>query len=175
MTRTPSAATTGDLFDPQLAAPKYRRRPRRAPVPLRHALLVAGAVAALLWGAWVTKSVLAARAHPPAFAAVRLQPLVAEFVAAQVRSGSPEAEVARDTQAFMARLDAELQAHGRAGTTVLVAEAVLSKNVPDITPDIRRAVLAGASQPQPQFSATRGAVAPAGAAAPAGGGHVDAR
>ena len=55
--------------------------------------------------------------------------------------------MAAQTRAFMGALDAELLRRGREGTTVLVAEAVLSKNVPDITADVRRAVYAKVPPP----------------------------
>jgi hypothetical protein len=50
--------------------------------------------------------------------------------------------VAAQTQAVMSALDDEMKKVGASGTTVLVGEAVLSKNVPDITDQIRRAVFA---------------------------------
>lgn len=150
MTRTGSHSSrrdgaSGDLFDSALASPSAHRSRQALPWPA--AALVAALVGILLWGAWVTKMLLVPAAPSPAFAAVRLQPLVAEYVEAQARSARPEGEVAQETRAFMARLDAELQRRGRAGTTILVAEAVLSKDVPDITAEVRRAVLTGPSRP----------------------------
>ncbi len=143
----PQPAASGDLFEP---APVARRS--HAPKPGIPPWLVAAAalgVAALLWAAWVTKTVLVDGAARPAFASVRLQPIVEEYVQAQARTQSPEAQVTRETQAFMARLDAELKRRGRDGTTVLVAEAVLSKDVPDITAEVRRAVHASSPLPAP--------------------------
>lgn len=113
---------------------------------------VALVVVVLLWGAWVTKHLIA----PPApMASVRLEAIVTEYVQAQSHSnGTPEA-VTQQTTAFMAALDSEMRKIGETGTTVLVGEAVLSKNVPDITDEVRRAVYARVPLP---------AAAPAGSA-----------
>lgn len=100
-----------------------------------------------LWGAWVTKTLIDLGADKAPFAAVRLQPLVEEYVQAQARTNTPEEQVTRETQAFMSALDAELRARGEEGRTIIVAEAVLSKNVPDITDEVRKAVYAKVPAP----------------------------
>lgn len=142
----PAPPTTGDLFEPRPSPPV---RKRAAALPWGYLALMACTVAVLLWGAWVTRSLVAGKETRPAVAAVRLQQLVAEYVEAQARTASPEEQVTRETRAFMARLDAELARRGRAGTTILVAEAVLSRNVPDITDEVRSAVHAAAPLPAP--------------------------
>ena len=124
-------------------------------------IAVGAAVAMFLWAAWMTKTVMDLRADKVPFVSVRLQPLVEEYVQAQARTSTPEAEVTRQTQAFMGALDAELRARGADGSTIMVAEAVLSKNVPDITDDVRKAVYAKVPAPG------AGLTAPAG---PLGGG-----
>lgn len=142
-------------------------RPDRPSGPSRHikasgglppatVALALAAIAALLWAVWMTKTVGDLRTERVPIASVRLQPLIEEYVQAQARSGAPEQQIMAQTQAFMGTLDAELLRRGREGTTVMVAEAVLSKNVPDITADVRRAVYAkvptppaAAAQPAP--------------------------
>ena len=149
-----------DLFE---GAPAIAARPRHGIGLPRIAMPAAmAAIAALLWAAWITKEVLAAGSdRRPAFAAVRLAPIVEEFVQAQARAQGPEAQAAAETRAFMARLDAELRRRGRNGTTVLVAEAVVSRDVPDITADVRRAVYASAARPgAPKLPSARGTYAP---------------
>ena len=142
----PMPSATADLFDPP--PPRVTRpRARRDALPWPYVLIAAAGVAILLWAAWVTEAVLGQDRDRPVFAAIRLQPLVAEHVQAQVRMQSSEEQVTRETRAFMARLDAELARRGKAGTTILVAEAVLSKDVPDITDDVRRALQAAAAPP----------------------------
>lgn len=103
--------------------------------------LAALAVALLLWGVWVTKHIVSPPVAVP-MASVRLETIVSEYVQAQSHSGGQPETVAGQTRAFMSALDQELQHVGQSGTTVLVGEAVLSKNVPDITDQIRRAVYA---------------------------------
>lgn len=124
-----------------------RSRTPRKPLPARALLGTAGAVVALLWGVWVTREVMTADSPRAPFAAVSLQPIVEEYVQAQARTSTPPEQVTRETKAFMAALDSELKARGSSGTTVLVAEAVLSKDVPDITADVRRAVYARVTAP----------------------------
>lgn len=106
-----------------------------------------GAVAALLWGFWITREVTMVDDRRAPIASVSLQPIVEEYVQAQARTATPADQVTRETKAFMAALDSELKARGSRGTTVLVAEAVLSKDVPDITADVRRAVYARVPTP----------------------------
>ena len=113
-----------------------RRKPQGLPVIAYVA--VALAVAVLLWGAWVTKHLLAPPATVP-MASVRREGIVSEYVQAQSHSNGQPQQVAAQTQAFMSALDDEMKKVGASGTTVLVGEAVLSKNVPDITDQIRRA------------------------------------
>jgi hypothetical protein len=73
----------------------------------------------------------------------------------------------------MGTLDEELRKVGAGGTTVLVGEAVLSKNVPDITDQIRKAVFARvplpAAAPVPASGPAVGAMLPpaSGSVAPA--------
>jgi hypothetical protein len=104
-------------------------------------------VAALLWGAWVTKNILDPGIIRAPIASVRLEQLIGEYVQAQARSNTPPENVAREMEAFMAALGAELKARGADGTTVMVGEAVLSQNVPDITADVRRSVYAKVPAP----------------------------
>ena len=80
-------------------------------------------------------------------ASVRLQQLVGEYVQAQARSAAPPEAVTQQTQAFMAALGGELKRRGEDGTTVLVGEAVLSSNVPDITDQVRKAIYAKVPMP----------------------------
>lgn len=134
---------------------------RRKPEGLPRIAYVAAAliVAVLLWGAWVTKHLLTPPATVP-MASVRLEGIVSDYVQAQSHSNSPPEQVAAQTRAFMGTLDEELRKVGAGGTTVLVGEAVLSKNVPDITDQIRKAVFARVPLP---------AAAPAPASGPAVG------
>ena len=125
------------------------------------AFLFAGlAVAALLWGAWVTKNILDPSVVKAPIASVRLEQIIGEYVQAQARSNTPPEVVTRQTQAFMAALGEELKARGADGTTVMVGEAVLSQNVPDITADVRNAIYAKVPPPAAPASAPPPVYAP---------------
>lgn len=110
--------------------------------------LVGGLVAAGLWGAWVTKNLLAEEGTAP-MARVQLSAIVGEYVQAQARSATPPEQVTAETRAFMAEIQRNLEARGANGQIVLVGEAVLAGNVPDITASLRKEVYTKVRMPQP--------------------------
>lgn len=110
--------------------------------------LVGGLVAAGLWGAWVTKNLLADEGAAP-MARVQLSAIVGEYVQAQARSATPPEQVTAETRAFMAEIQRNLEARGASGQIVLVGEAVLAGNVPDITASLRKEVYTKVRVPQP--------------------------
>lgn len=110
--------------------------------------LVGGLVAAGLWGAWVTKNLLADEGAAP-MARVQLSAIVGEYVQAQARSATPPEQVTAETRAFMAEIQRNLEARGASGQIVLVGEAVLAGNVPDITASLRKEVYTKVRMPQP--------------------------
>jgi hypothetical protein len=137
-----------DLSAPE---PVASRRPRRRPVfagltksQIAAALLL---LAAAIWGMWVTRSLVMPREDH--IVSARLSAIVGEYVQAQARSTAPPAQVEAEMRAFMASLDKELQRRSAGGQIVLVGEAVLTKNVPDITDKLRQAVYA-AGVPHPR-------------------------
>jgi hypothetical protein len=111
-------------------------------------VLVGGLVAAGLWGAWVTKNLMAGDAIPP-IARVQLSAIVGEYVQAQARSATPPEQVTAETRAFMAEIQRNLEARGASGQIVLVGEAVLAGNIPDITASLRKEVYSKVRMPQP--------------------------
>ena len=104
--------------------------------------LAAGAaiVAGLLWGMWVTKALVTPAKDR--IVSARLSAIVGDYVRAQAHSAAPQPQVEAEMRRFMASLDKELQRRSQRGEIVMVGEAVLSKNVPDITESIKRAVYA---------------------------------
>ncbi len=110
--------------------------------------LVGGLVAAGLWGAWVTKKLMADDVIPP-IARVQLSAIVGEYVQAQARSATPPDQVTAETRAFMAEIQRNLETRGASGQIVLVGEAVLAGNVPDITASLRKEVYTKVRMPQP--------------------------
>ena len=110
--------------------------------------VVGSLVATGLWGAWVTKNVLSSADLPP-MAKVQLAGVVGEYVQAQARSATPPEQVTTETRAFMGEVQKNLERRGATGQIVLVGEAVLAGNVPDITAEVRREVYAKVKMPQP--------------------------
>jgi hypothetical protein len=138
---------------------KRRQAPHRGLSPTAY-VFGALAVATLLWGAWVTKNILDPAVVKAPIASVRLESIIGEYVQAQARSNTSPEVVTQQTQAFMAALGAELKARGADGTTVMVGEAVLSQNVPDITADVRRSIYARVPVPSAPVAPPPPAFAP---------------
>ena len=143
--------------DPSAPKPARGKKPRMGLPPAAYGLAALG-VALALWGAWVTKNIVDPAVVKAPIASVRLEQLVGEYVQAQARSAAPSELVARQTQAFMTTLGSELEARGTDGTTVLVGEAVLSRNVPDITDEVRAAIYAKVPPPGAAGARPGGAV-----------------
>jgi hypothetical protein len=103
--------------------------------------LIAGflVLVAVVWAVWITKTVTAKQDH---IVSVRLADVVGDYVEMQRYSASPPEQVRVEMQRFMQALDKELQARSGKGQVVLVGEAVLSKDVEDITDSVKKAVFA---------------------------------
>lgn len=148
------AAGDGSLFEDKagLQTPAGQANVLLAAPPRRMGwmpvALVGGLVAAGLWGAWVTKNLLADEGTAP-MARVQLSAIVGEYVQAQARSATPPEQVTAETRAFMAEIQRNLEARGQRGQIVLVGEAVLAGNVPDITASLRKEVYTKVRMPQP--------------------------
>ncbi|NLR72142.1 type-F conjugative transfer system protein TrbI [Novosphingobium sp. ERN07] len=147
--QTPSShaasTTAGPLFEAEVSTGRPTPRARIGLIPVA---LVGTLVAAGLWGAWVTKTVLGA-GDTPTIAKVQLSGIVGEYVQAQARSATPPEQVTTETRAFMGEVQKNLERRGATGQIVLVGEAVLAGNVPDITAEVRREVYAKVKMPQP--------------------------
>jgi hypothetical protein len=97
-------------------------------------------LALIIWAMWVTRALTAPREEH--IVSARLSALVGDYVEAQRFSGSPPERVEAEMRAFMTSLDKELERRSASGQVVLVGEAVLTKNVPDITDSLKTAVFA---------------------------------
>ncbi|OYW44977.1 MAG: hypothetical protein B7Z36_05820 [Novosphingobium sp. 12-63-9] len=104
-------------------------------------------LALFIWGMWVTRALTAPKQDH--IVSARLSALVGDYVEAQRFSGSPPDRVQAEMRAFMSSLDKELQRRSEGGQVVLVGEAVLTKNVPDITESLKKAVFAS-GVPEPK-------------------------
>ncbi|WP_242121311.1 TrbI F-type domain-containing protein [Sphingomonas lacusdianchii] len=111
-------------------------------------VLFAAMIALVVWGMWVTRALTSE--PPQRIVKADLSRIVGDYVQAQARSATPPDQVQAQMRQFMASLDNELQRRGAKGQVVLVGEAVLSKSVTDITPEVVSAVYAsGVKRPQP--------------------------
>ena len=153
------------------AAPAPVVRAKRGFGGFTRAQLVLGAalVVALIWSMWVTKALVAPREEHIVKAS--LSSIVGEYVTAQARAASPPAQVEAEMRTFMSSLKHEIQQRSAKGQVVLVGEAVLTENVPDITESLKKAVYAsGIHQPRPataqEMQQLQQQLAPAAAAVP---------
>ncbi|MDZ4272452.1 MAG: TrbI F-type domain-containing protein [Erythrobacter sp.] len=146
-----------DLFD-HMAAPatpasakasQVRHRSRFAALSAREILLFAGAATTFVWGAWVTKSVAAQGSGQQEFVQLQLQGIIGEYLQAQARSNADEQTAARQTAVFMAALDETVSGLSKSGKVVLVHEAIVGGEVPDVTQSVKTAVYAKVPRPQP--------------------------
>lgn len=176
----PEQASPGPLFetdtapDPSLAQPSARpASAARLSGDKRVAGIIGLSVAIGLWGAWVTREVIRPEATPR-FVRVQLSSMIGEYVSAQARTQTPPNTVTAQTKAFMRAVQRNLEARGAQGQIVLVGEAVLAGDVPDVTQAVRREVYARIPAPgsgsvgdSPVMDAMREAMArPAGKVRP---------
>jgi len=114
-------------------------------------------IAALIWAMWITKMV--ATDKPQRIVKVQLSRIVGKYVQAQARSATPPDQVQAQMTAFLASVDAEVQRRGAEGQIIMVGEAVLNKDVPDITAEVAKAVYAsGMKVPTPATPTQMGAM-----------------
>lgn len=95
-------------------------------------------IAASLWGAWVTRTLVEVRSRH--IVTVSLSRLVEDFVASEARGGGTPDESAKRTAAYLSAINQAVSNLGQDGTTVLVSEATLGRSVPDRTELVRARV-----------------------------------
>lgn len=144
-----------DLFDqaedasPRTAAASPTKRPRKfAGMSPRELVVLCAAIATFLWGAWVTKSIVSETNGEPEIVQLQLQSVIGEYLQAQARSDTDEQTAAQETAAFMAVLDQTVDGLSDRGKLVLVHEAVIGGDVPDVTEAVKSAVYAKVPRPR---------------------------
>ena len=99
-------------------------------------LVLAGSMlASAIWGAWATREIVTLKHRQ--VVTVQLARIMGDFVEAEARAGRPPEETRARVAAYLKAVEASVQALGRDGRTVLVAEAVVSGGVPDVTGEVR--------------------------------------
>lgn len=162
----PEQASPGPLFETDnaphlsLAQPSDRlASAARLSGDKRMAGIIGLSVAIGLWGAWVTREVTRPEATPR-FVRVQLSSMIGEYVSAQARTQTPPDTVTAQTKAFMRAVQRNLEVRGAQGQIVLVGEAVLAGDVPDVTQAVRREVYARIPVPGAGGGDHRGASSP---------------
>jgi len=102
-------------------------------------------LASTLWGAWATREIGTVRHRE--VVTVQLSRIMGDFVEAEARAGRPAEETQVRVAAYLKAVEASVQELGKDGRTVLVAEAVVSGGVPDLTEQVRADVTARLSPP----------------------------
>jgi len=151
-----------DLFEhaeaaaPSEASPKPSTRKKAVRPPARFGglgprdmILFGAAAASFVWGAWVTKTIAFDDPGRPELVQLQLQGIIGEYLQAQARSNTDEQTAARETAMFMAALDQTVSGLGKDGKVVLLHEAVVGGELPDVTEAVKAAVYAKVPRPQP--------------------------
>lgn len=142
----------GAALPPERTALKAAaRRPDRrfAGLSARDLLIFVLVAVLFVWVAWVTKSIAYSGTERQEFVQLQLQGIIGEYLQAQARSSADEQTAARETAAFMAVLDQEVSGLAKSGKVVLVHEAIVGGEVPDVTQTVKTAVYAKVPRPQP--------------------------
>ena len=100
------------------------------------ALMLTGSMlASTIWAAWATHEIVALQHRE--VVTVQLSRIMGDFVEAEARSGRPAEETQARVGVYLKAVEASVQALGKDGRTVLVAEAVVAGGVPDLTEQVR--------------------------------------
>jgi len=98
-------------------------------------LLAASMIGSTLWGVWATDRLLSLEKRE--VVTVQLSRIMGEFIEAEARAGLPPEETRMRVELYLEAVEASVEALGREGRTVLVAEAVVSGSAPDLTESVR--------------------------------------
>ena len=126
---------------------------RFAGMSLRELFILAAAVATVIWGAWITSQVAGSRQQEQGIVQLQLQGLIGEYLQAQARSSADEATAAQETAVFMATLDEAVAGLTSEGKVVVVHEAIVGGDVPDVTDQVRDAIYSKVPRPVVQQAA----------------------
>lgn len=120
-----------------------------AGVPVSRLVLVGGLALAAVWVAWASKGIVELRQHENHLVKARLTEVVSDYVQAAARSGATPDQVTQQTANFLRVLNDSVTAHSSNGQIVLLANAIVAGEVPDITDQIRSEVYAKIPKPSP--------------------------
>ena len=98
-------------------------------------VLAASMIGSTLWGVWATDRLLTLEKRE--VVTVQLSRIMGELIEAEARAGRPAEETRMRVELYLKAVEASVEALGREGRTVLVAEAVVSGSAPDLTESVR--------------------------------------
>lgn len=145
----PAAEPKPPVAIASVATPPGLLARRMAGQPLRRWLLLAGAGALAVWGAWATRVLVDLSRARQSLVQVRLSEIVGDYVRDAARSSLPADEVSRQTARFLKALNDVVSAQGVGGRIVLLSHAVVSGELPDITSEVRAQVYSRVLRPIP--------------------------
>lgn len=145
----PDAEPKPPVATASVAPPPGLLARRMAGQSLRRWLLLAGAGALAVWGAWATKALVDLSRERQPIVQVRLSEIVGDYVRDAARSSLPSDEVSRQTARFLKALNDVVSAQGSGGRIVLLSNAVVSGELPDITAEVRAQVYSRVTRPIP--------------------------
>ena len=99
------------------------------------ALITSACVAAVLWGAWITREITE-ETPSQRIVTVRLAETIGTFVEEAARADADPAAVQAASLAYLKAAESAVADMGRDGRVVLVAEAVLAGAAEDATPEL---------------------------------------
>jgi hypothetical protein len=145
-----------------------------AGVPVTRLMLMGGLAFTAVWGTWASKTIIELRTHQTHIVKARLTEVVSDYVQAAARSGGSPDQVTQATANFLRVLNDAVTAHSADGQIVMLANAIVAGQVPDITDQIRAEVYA--KVPRPAAASTNQVQAQmkefmSSNASPAGGGN----
>ena len=148
--------------DPSTGARPRAKIRRFVGMTPREIIMLAAAIAIFIWGAWVTKNLVSDDSGEPEFVQLQLQSIISEYLTAQARSSTDEQTAAQQTGIFMTTLDRTVAGLSESGKVILVHEAVIGGDIPDVTESVKAAVYA--KVPRPQIAQAPNAAQPSQAA-----------
>jgi hypothetical protein len=102
----------------------------------------------LLWGSWTTHKLLGLEQRVTTIRKVALADLVRDYVQAEARSGATPDQITAETGAYIKALNLAVARHAAQGEVLLLSNAVVAGDVPDITQMVRDEVSASLAKPQ---------------------------
>lgn len=110
-------------------------KPRFAGLSLTSLALAGSFTVTTLWGAWATHKLIELDRRE--VVTVQLGRIMGDFIEGEARAGRQPEETRARVETFLRAVESSVRSLAREGRTVLVAEAVVTGTVPDLTNEVR--------------------------------------